>query len=730
MGRLNFKTEELNAILKKAEAIPEWATRSEKPAYTADEVGALPDNTEVLADAPEDGKTYGRKNHLWVEVGAASGGGGTVGGVSDYDDLDNKPSINGVTLTGDMTLKKLGIQAKGEYALKDEIPAVPVLEAPLNGQTYGRKNGSWVVTSEGGGTGEVQTGNVTSHTHDDDVIVSPMETDVWDGVTVSSSLSGTGTKDDPYLIRSCADFIYFNLHIGTFNAADLEGSDPTSATEWSVNVRIDKNLDFAGHNVSFSGEKIVDGETVIKQVLAFADINGQGCIISNFVSDNSASVFDALMYSYVHDVHVRNAQFTYDITGRNPDNELVAVSPVLGRYVPMYSFALNCSCVSTTTIKGTMDDGGTSPFILIYVGMAMIDSLLGLKCEGTWYGRNSFVSEVDTSSRALIVNYAPLYIGVEETTVIAYECSPSEDLKEDPATGFHVLLGDMGSPVTMYYNSDISSPFSGSGSSVWQAKTTAEMKSPEFLALLNSSGLNFVADGENVNDGYPLSAPAGIPYDGYVHTSVFNKKLAELNYKIVFDSLFLTTIRKSDRVKQELDKYGGFDALYDWLAAYGELYIKEDAGETTVIYRSQTSILSDTTERKAIFVMVVSPMNSVAFAFIHNKLTDTYYTSTNRSAGDMNNLTVSSESVDGKVQVNGSSLAPGQSIHVGVDEPVRLSRTDSTVKFVINGVAFAVYEIYIVISSSGNGIISVTENNGTYEVTLSSNISRIIMNDY
>nr|WP_302830021.1 hypothetical protein [uncultured Bacteroides sp.] len=575
----------------------------------------------------------------------------------------------------------------------------------------------------------IQTGNVTSHTHDDTIIVSPMETDVWDGVTVSTSLAGTGGKDDPYLINSCADFVYFNLHIGTFNAIDAGNIDPATATEWASYIRIDKNLDFAGHNVSFSGEKIVDGETAIKQVLAFADINGQGCFISNFVSDNSASVFDALMYSYVHDVHIRNAQFTYDITGGNPDDGTLAVSPILGRYVPMYSFALNCSCVSTTTIKGTMDDGGTSPFTLIYIGMAMLESLFGLKCDGIWYGRNSFISEVDTSSRALIVNYAPLYIGVEETTVAAYECSPSEDLKEDPATGFHVMLSDMGSPVTMYYNSDVSSAFSSSGDIIFQPKTTAEMKSPAFLDLLNSGGTRWVADKDNVNGGYPLSAPVGIPYDGYVHTSTLNRKLAELNSRIVFDSAFLGTVHKSDRVKQELDKYGGFDALYDWLAAYGELYIKEDAGEATAIYRSQTSILSDTTECKVVFVMVISPMSNSVFAFVHNKLTDTYYTSTNNVAGNMNNLTVSSGSVDGKIKVNGSSLAPGQSIRVGVDEPVRLSRTDSSVKFIVNGVSYSIPDIYISIASNGNGTVSVTENSGTYEVTLSSNINKITMND-
>lgn len=34
----------------------------------------------------------------------------TPGGTTDYNELDNKPSIEGVTLQGDKTLEELGIQ--------------------------------------------------------------------------------------------------------------------------------------------------------------------------------------------------------------------------------------------------------------------------------------------------------------------------------------------------------------------------------------------------------------------------------------------------------------------------------------------------------------------------------------------------------------------------------------------------------------------------------------------
>lgn len=42
-------------------------------------------------------------------------------GESNYNKLDNLPSINSIILTGNKTLEELGIQVAGDYAIKDEI---------------------------------------------------------------------------------------------------------------------------------------------------------------------------------------------------------------------------------------------------------------------------------------------------------------------------------------------------------------------------------------------------------------------------------------------------------------------------------------------------------------------------------------------------------------------------------------------------------------------------------
>lgn len=56
------------------------------------------------------------------------------GGTSNYQDLENKPSINDIELVGNKTLDELGIQKKGEYLTS--IPEEYVTESELNEKGY------------------------------------------------------------------------------------------------------------------------------------------------------------------------------------------------------------------------------------------------------------------------------------------------------------------------------------------------------------------------------------------------------------------------------------------------------------------------------------------------------------------------------------------------------------------------------------------------------------------
>ncbi len=67
---------------------------------------ALQDLNNLLISNPQENEVITYKNGLWQNKPQSGGGGGT----SDYDDLTDKPQINGVTLSGNKSLSDLGIE--------------------------------------------------------------------------------------------------------------------------------------------------------------------------------------------------------------------------------------------------------------------------------------------------------------------------------------------------------------------------------------------------------------------------------------------------------------------------------------------------------------------------------------------------------------------------------------------------------------------------------------------
>lgn len=74
---------------------------------------------------------------------AASGGGG--GGTTNYQDLSNKPSVNGVELLGNKTAQDLGLQPKGDYATTSSKLANPFF-ITFTGAVEATYDGSQAVT--------------------------------------------------------------------------------------------------------------------------------------------------------------------------------------------------------------------------------------------------------------------------------------------------------------------------------------------------------------------------------------------------------------------------------------------------------------------------------------------------------------------------------------------------------------------------------------------------------
>ena len=87
----------------------------------------------TISGDPYDTPPYSRVEKLLIDLKNSGGGGG--GGTNDYEQLINKPTINGHELSGDMTSSDIGVQSKidNQYDSSDE-------EVILGGGTSGASN--------------------------------------------------------------------------------------------------------------------------------------------------------------------------------------------------------------------------------------------------------------------------------------------------------------------------------------------------------------------------------------------------------------------------------------------------------------------------------------------------------------------------------------------------------------------------------------------------------------
>ena len=116
---------------------------------------ATPDGVIAKAEQIKD-STQGKKQSeinadYKKRIETLETGGGTGSGTTDYNDLTNKPQINGHELSGNKSASDLGLQAAGDYALKSEIPDTSNLatKEELNNitPTIG-ENGNWFINGE------------------------------------------------------------------------------------------------------------------------------------------------------------------------------------------------------------------------------------------------------------------------------------------------------------------------------------------------------------------------------------------------------------------------------------------------------------------------------------------------------------------------------------------------------------------------------------------------------
>lgn len=208
---------EKNPIEETDPTVPEWAKEEEKPTYTAEEVGTLPDTTEIpknLSDLQDDAEhrtVTDTEKQSWNDKSDFSG---------NYEDLQGKPTIPTVPT---------------------KLPNPQSLTITYGGQTYTYDgNEAVAITIETGGIERIEKLST-----DTTVTFEPNKLYIFPEMTSLTYTIGEGTGEVHFIFRSGATATRVvhpsNVNIGSFSVdankvyevSILEGL--LTSQNWSVN---------------------------------------------------------------------------------------------------------------------------------------------------------------------------------------------------------------------------------------------------------------------------------------------------------------------------------------------------------------------------------------------------------------------------------------------------------------------------------------------------------------
>lgn len=384
------------------------------------------------------------------------------------------------------------------------------------------------------------TGNITYHTHDTTYAAQELETDVWDGTTVSTSWSGSGTEEDPFLIQSCADYIYF-----------LEGEIPSLANRDDIAssttkfVKITKNLDFG--NKSIPTVTINESASNINNYTrANVVVDGNGCIVKNIsldfqsnpiVGGSDGNITYPLYYIpygmaiFVHDVNFVgvNLKFGYD-----PSEHLQTVL--------FYNLLANIVLEMNVEITGSYDEAVRFIITNNYiswpeVGFSSIGSVSKynnyISEKGCFFGIDIKIQNIPTAGIATILSNSGPFIGYDMSNYTF-----SGDMENTKGEYVLSLIGNTTPSSfklsTLSTGKYVHQELNGSAS-VIDAETISpeDLKSQSYINEINSSNPVLTL---NPNHNLPLIASLQVSYNGYVKKSVFDAlgvKVDDINKKIL-----------------------------------------------------------------------------------------------------------------------------------------------------------------------------------------------------
>lgn len=377
----------------------------------------------------------------------------------------------------------------------------------------------------------VLTGNITTHRHDTTYNYTEFETDVWDGSSISSSLQGSGTKEDPYLIQSCADWLYLRANSGKYNVNSIEGG--TENKSFAPYFKINKNLDFGNKAIP---ELDTEGSTGSLLMCVF---DGNKAKLSNFVDSQGTGILPPSAYYFAHDFVIENFQRTADVSSLSGPN-----IPIFSG-LDLYSAILNCTINANIAITGNISKSTQ----IIIITASEYPSAMGnnfatyinnyVESNGCFEGIDINITDNTTKSNdaKIVAVFSPYFMF---HPISLYCAVPLDDVNifagEQPQEDFTIIMAIAGvQPACVYTNSDgantvyiqadedVQLTFTGT------PKSLTEMQSESFVDELNSL-LPKPAFRKDPGGGTPILAQYDeIAYDGYVKQSQFEKFKTEVS---------------------------------------------------------------------------------------------------------------------------------------------------------------------------------------------------------
>ena len=136
------------------------------------------------------------------------------------------------------------------------------------------------------------------------------EVSVWDGTSISTSLAGTGTAEDPFLIQSAADFAYFASQVNANTAAS--GANYKVTTFKGQYFKMTKSVDLNDHYL------IVGMHAAWNDYQGFfGHFNGNNCSIRGINLDGSTGSSSTALFGCVNSGSIKNLSIYGNVKGNS-----------------------------------------------------------------------------------------------------------------------------------------------------------------------------------------------------------------------------------------------------------------------------------------------------------------------------------------------------------------------------------------------------------------------------